>query len=99
MPCSYWRPGLPDGRALLAATPRSAPGRGLEPVAGAPPPNQPQPASRADVDTASKPSQRLLLIMSLCSAIAVFPCSKPDRLKSLAEGESKIDPCVVAAYL
>lgn len=77
MPCSYCRPGLAEGNAPDAATWRSAPGRALPPVAGAPPPNQPQPASSAKVDTPSRPSHRPSPIMSFDLGIAVYPCSNP----------------------
>jgi hypothetical protein len=60
--------------------------------------NQPQPASSAQLDAPSKPSQ-LLPVLSCPLRITACPCSKPGRHCCLPDAESKIDPCVVAAYL
>jgi hypothetical protein len=78
MPCSYCRPGLADGKAPLAATWRSAPGRAFWLLLGEPPPNQSQPTSRAKVDTPSRPSQRPLLFVSWGLGITACPCLKAE---------------------
>jgi hypothetical protein len=95
----YCRPGLADGKAPLAVTCRSAPGRAVADVVAPSPPNQPQPLSNAKVDTPSKRSPRPLLLTSSPSLrMPPNPRSKPSPY-CLAEAESKIDPSVVAAYL
>ena len=89
MPGSYWRPGLAEGSAPVAATWLSAPGRAFWLVEGEPS-NQPQPDRRAREDTPSRPSQRRPVpIMSCCRRIVV----------TRSKAESKFDPSVVAAYL
>jgi hypothetical protein len=98
MPCSYCWPGLADGSAPFAWIWRSAPGRSLALPSGGPPLNQPQPVSSAKLDTPSKLSQPLPLL-SCPLRITACPCSKPGRRCCLPDAESKIDPCVVAAYL